>query len=93
MLRVRALPPRKAVSSSEGMGKRPCSASRVAAMRPSVAAGTRATATAVPSTGTMDSTDTKAMNMKNRPDMASGWRRKVRMPSLTHCQPVPALLI
>ena len=90
MERVFAGPARKAETRVVGIGKRPCCASRLAAIRPSVAAGTSASESRVPITGTSDSTETVAMNMKNRPAIARGWRKKVCAPSLTHWKPVRA---
>src|SRR6476469_5021585 len=70
------------------MGNLPRDASAVAAISPSVAAGTSMPPTSGPMTGMKEITSTTAMYMKNRPASASGWRRKVRMPSLTHSMPV-----
>ena len=72
------------------MGKLPLVASCVAAIRPSVAAGSRPSASAAPMKGTSVATDSRAMNMKNRPDIASGCLMKVVMPSLTQVRPVRA---
>jgi len=76
-------PARKALISTVGIGNLPLSASRVAAIRPRVAAGNRVSASALPSTGITLTSDTTARNMKNSPDIASGWRMNVRMPDLT----------
>ena len=72
------------------MGNLPLVASCVAAIRPSVAAGNSASASAAPIKGTNVATDSSAMNMKNNPDNASGCCRKVLTPSLTHVKPVRA---
>ena len=72
------------------MGKLPRWASAEAAISPSVAAGTSMPASTGPTTGTRAITITMAMYMKNRPDRASGWRKKVRMPARTHWMPVRA---
>jgi hypothetical protein len=61
----------------DGMGNLPRVASWVAAIRPSVAAGSSASASALPISGTMLAIDITAMNMKNRPESANGWRKKV----------------
>jgi hypothetical protein len=52
-----------------------------------VAAGITISASTVPAMGIRLISDTKAMNMKNRPVMASGWRTNTRMPSLTQVAP------
>ena len=48
MARARCLPARNALSRTVGIGKRPCSASAVAAISPSVAAGTSMPASSGP---------------------------------------------
>jgi hypothetical protein len=55
MARMRWRPARKALSSTVGMGNLPLTASCVAAIRPSVAAGTIMNARISPSTGSSDS--------------------------------------
>ena len=72
------------------MGKLPWDASLLAAMSPSVAAGNRVSASALPTTGTKLTKDTAIMNKKNKPERASGWRRKVFKPSVTQSHPVRA---
>jgi hypothetical protein len=84
------LPARKALISTVGIGKRPLAASEVAAIRPSVAAGTSIAPSTGPTSGTCDSTSTAAMYMKNSPVNARGCFRNVWMPSLTHRMPVRA---
>ena len=83
-------PARKALIRTVGMGKRPLAASAVAAIRPSVAAGTSIAPSTGPTTGTCEITSTTAMYMKKRPVRASGCFRKVFTPSLTHVRPVRA---
>jgi hypothetical protein len=58
--------------SMTGIGKRPWSASRVAAISPKVAAGNQTKDKAMPNTGTTPSTVMEAMYMKNKPAMAKG---------------------
>jgi hypothetical protein len=70
-----------------GSGKRPASAARVASISPTVNAGTSTSATMPPTTGTIATSDSAAMNMKNRPVSATGRRKKVRMPARTHWAP------
>jgi hypothetical protein len=72
------------------MGNLPLSASCVAAISPSVAAGTIMNAKISPKTGRNDSSVPAAMYRKNSPDMARGCCRKVLMPSLTQVMPVLA---
>ena len=72
------------------MGNLPLLASSVAAIRPSVAAGTSSPPMKTPITGICAMTITTVMYMKNRPASASGCRRKVRTPSLIHWKPVRA---
>jgi len=55
-----------------GMGNLPEAACYVATISPNVAAGRTTKATAAPMTGIMDSTDTQAMNKKNKPVKAKG---------------------
>ena len=90
MARIRSRPARKALIRIVGIGNLPLLASSVAAIRPSVAAGRRVRASALPTKGTRVATDIRAMNMKNRPAKASGWRKKVVMPSFTQTRPVRA---
>ena len=70
-----------------GMGNFPEAACSVATMSPKVAAGKMSKASAAPINGTMDKTETHAMNKKNKPVKASGWRQNVRMPCLTQTRP------
>ena len=90
MARSRCLPARNALISTVGMGKRPFSASCVAAISPSVAAGTMPSASTNPTTGISSRMEKLAVYMKNRPVSASGCLPKVLMPSLTHWMPVRA---
>ena len=76
--------------SVSGMGKRPSLASRLAAIRPSVPAGTKATAKKVPTSGKAASREITIMNIKNSPAMASGCLKNTRSPSRTQSQPWPA---
>jgi hypothetical protein len=87
MAKARSLPARKALANTTGMGKRPESASWVALIKPKVAAGNKASAARVPTTGTAESSDTSIMNRKNKPAMANGWRMKVRMPDRIQTKP------
>ena len=87
---LRCWPARKALMRMDGMGNLPLLASSVAAIRPSVAAGSSASASAAPTNGTRVASDSTAMNMKNSPDMASGCPKKVLMPSFTQVRPVRA---
>jgi hypothetical protein len=59
----------------------------VATINPKVAAGKINNATAAPMTGIMDNKETQAMNKKNKPVKARGWRQKVRMPCCTQTKP------
>ena len=70
-----------------GMGNFPAAACSVATMSPKVAAGKTSKANAAPIKGTMDKRETHAMNKKNKPVKASGWRQKVRIPCLTQTRP------
>ena len=72
MARARDCPARKAVAKIVGMGNLPLEASRVAAIRPNVAAGNNASDKNWPSSGITDSSDTSNMNMKNKPAKAKG---------------------
>ena len=90
MARSRCRSARKALIKIDGIGNLPRVASRVAAISPSVAAGSSASASAAPTKGTSVATESIAMNMKKRPDIASGCRMKVVMPSLTQVRPVRA---
>ena len=65
-------PALKATNSTLGMGNLPSVAVWVAAIMPKVSAGKTISAKALPMKGTMDTTETVAMNKKNRPDRASG---------------------
>ena len=56
----------------------------------SVAEGSSVSANAGPTSGTIEAIDMAAMVMKNRAAMASGWRRKTKMPLLTQARPVRA---
>jgi hypothetical protein len=56
----------------------------VAAIMPRVKAGNTTKASAPPTTGTMETTETVAMNKKNNPVMANGCRQKVRTPWIAH---------
>jgi hypothetical protein len=73
-----------------GMGNLPLQASWVAAIKPMVAAGNTTKASAAPINGTCDTNEIKAMNMKNKPPIASGCLKNVLMPCLTHAMPVRA---
>ena len=53
-------------------------------------AGKTTKAKAPPMKGTMETTETVAMNKKNRPDRAKGCRQKVRMPWRAHLRPARA---
>jgi len=77
MARALRLSARRPVSKISGMGNFPCVASRVAAIRPSVAAGSTVMAMGRPIIGTMLATDMMAMNMKNSPINARGCLPKV----------------
>ena len=66
------LPARNALMSIVGIGNLPLVASCVAAIKPRVAAGSSASASAAPIKGTSVAIDSNAMNMKNSPDKASG---------------------
>src|SRR5438105_14898646 len=90
MARILSRPARNALSRTVGIGNCPVAASSVATMRPSVAAGTIASATAQPRYGTSERNEAPAAYMKNRLASASGRLKKVRMPSLTHWMPVRA---
>ena len=68
----RSCPARKATNMTVGMGNLPEAACSVATMRPNVAAGKMSRASAAPINGTMDKTETHAMNKKNKPVKASG---------------------
>ena len=83
-------PPRKPVKIIRGIGTLPAAASRVAAIRPKVVPGSSTMASGTPSSGSWLIRVMPAMNMKNRPVRASGWRKKVRTPSLTQTKPVRA---
>ena len=83
-------PARNALKNTMGIGNFPASASLVAAMNPSVHAGSNAMVSASPITGTRLASDMIARNMKKRPDKANGWRKKVRIPRRTHRTPVRA---
>ena len=83
-------PVRKATSDTAGVGKRPCTASAAATIMASVAEGSRASATAGPTSGIMVASDMAAMVMKNRAASAMGCRQNARMPSLTQARPVRA---
>ena len=87
MSRLRSLLARNAMAKIVGMGNLPRSTSRLAAIKPKVAAGKMSKAKADPKTGIMDNKDTQAMNRKNKPVKAKGWRQKVRMPCLTQDRP------
>ena len=73
-----------------GIGNLPSAAIWVAAIKPKVNAGNNTKAKAPPTTGTMETTDTVAMNKKNKPVIASGCRQKVRTPWTAHWRPVRA---
>ena len=90
MARRRCRPARKALIRIDGIGNFPRVASCVAAISPSVAAGKSASASALPMNGSSVATDSIAINMKKRPDIASGCRQKVWMPSLTQVRPARA---
>ncbi len=72
MARTRWRPARKALISTDGIGNRPLVASSVAAIRPRVAAGTSMPPMSTPTTGTIATTITAVMYMKNSPASASG---------------------
>jgi hypothetical protein len=55
-----------------GMGNFPEAACSVATISPNVAAGKTSKAKAAPIKGTMDKTETHAMNKKNKPVKANG---------------------
>jgi hypothetical protein len=74
----------KAVNSKVGIGNLPSAAVWVAAIMPKVKAGNTTKASAPPTTGTMETTETVAMNKKNNPVMANGCRQKVRTPWTAH---------
>ena len=79
----------KGAEQHRGHRKAPFVASAVAAMKPSVAAGTSIRRARGPRPAPATRT-TAAMYRKNRPASASGCLRNVRMPSLTHWMPVRA---
>ena len=56
----------------------------------SVAEGSSVSASAGPTSGTIEANDMAAMVIKNRAAMAMGWRRKTKMPLLTQARPVRA---
>ena len=72
MSRLRALPARNATASTVGIGNLPNSTSRVAAIKPKVAAGISAKAMKLPNTGMSEQTDITVMKMKNKPVKARG---------------------
>ena len=88
MLRFPSAPVLKPAAKMNGMGNLPSSTSRVAAIKPKVAAGRSIKAKKLPSTGTMERMDMLAMNMKNKPVSASGCFQKARMPWRTQSEPV-----
>ena len=90
MSRSRWRPVRNATSSTVGIGKRPCTASAEATIMASVADGSSTSASADPTSGTIDASDMAAMVMKNSAAMAMGWRQNTRMPLLTQSMPVRA---
>ena len=65
-------PALNATNSKLGMGNLPSEATCVAAIMPSVSAGSTTKANAPPMNGTTETSDTVIMKMKNSPDMASG---------------------
>ena len=78
-----ALPCRNALISTQGIGKRPSCASREAAINPAVMPGSSTSASRFPMIGIRLRMEASARNMKNKPDMAKGWRKKVRTPMRT----------
>ena len=72
------------------MGNLPLLASCVAAINPTVAAGNTTNASAAPIKGICDTNEINAMNMKNKPPIASGCLKNVLIPDFTQAVPVRA---
>ena len=86
----RCRPVRNATSSTAGVGNRPWVASAAATIMASVADGSRVSAMAGPTSGTMLASDMAAIVMKNSAASAMGCRQNARTPSLTQAMPVRA---
>ena len=89
--RLRSLLARNAMAKMVGMGNLPKSTSRLAAIKPKVAAGNRASAITLPTIGSSADSDMMAMKRKNNPLMAIGCFQNTRIPWRTHLEPVRAL--
>ena len=83
----RCCPVRNATSSTVGVGKRPWIASAEATIIASVAEGSSASASGVPTNGTIEASDIAAMVIKNSAAIAMGWRQNTPMPPLTQMTP------